>query len=138
MIRVGATISIAAAALAGCTAPAGGPATRAGASGEAGPPIYLGAAAERMSDTLVNLQLRMRGGNGAADMRRYADCVVSGVALQQGYGFARHVRTNLTDEAGIWLADAVYTLSPALPGGLRTLDADVVATTCREEGIPLV
>ncbi|MBT8409642.1 MAG: hypothetical protein KJN93_08465 [Alphaproteobacteria bacterium] len=138
MIRVGATITIAAAVLTGCDAPWGGQAGRAGTNGAAGPPIYLGADAERMGEALVNLTLRMRGGSGAADMSRYADCVVSGIALQQGYGFARHVRTNLTDEAGIWLADAVYTLSPALPGGLRTLDADVVATTCREDGIPLV
>jgi len=101
-------------------------------------PSYLGAQAELLDDTLLSVTLRMSGVTGAQDIAAYADCVASGVALQQGYSFARHVRTNLADEGGIWLADAVYTLSPALPKGLRTLDADVVAATCRENGIPLV
>ena len=35
-------------------------------------------------------------------------------------------------------ADAVYTISPALPRGLRTLDAEVVVQDCKANGIPTV
>ena len=44
-------------------------------------------------------------------------------AKYPGYGFARHVRTVTDERAGIRRADAVYTISPALPRGSRTIDA---------------
>jgi hypothetical protein len=38
----------------------------------------------------------------------------------------------------IWQGDAVYTISAALPRGLKTIDAEVVASHCVENGIPMV
>jgi hypothetical protein len=68
----------------------------------------------------------------------YAECAAAQYALIRGYGFARHVRTNVNERGGIWRGDAVYTISPALPRGLRTIDAEVVVERCRERGIPTV
>ena len=71
-------------------------------------------------------------------VERYAECAAARYALIRGYGFARHVRTNVSEEAGIWRADAVYTISPALPRGIGLIDAEVVAENCVREGIPTV
>lgn len=54
-----------------------------------------------------------------------------------GDEFVRQVRTNVEEEAGLRRADAVYTVSPALPDGLRTFAADV-ADSCAENGIPTI
>ena len=67
-----------------------------------------------------------------------AECAAAGYTLIRGWGFARHLRTNVDEEAGVWRADAIYTISPALPRGLRTIDAEVVALACAEKGIPTV
>ena len=71
-------------------------------------------------------------------MSDYAECAAAQYTLIRGYGFARHVRTNVTEEGGIWRADAVYTISPSLPKGLKTIDAEVTAFQCAERGIPTV
>ncbi|SIS51896.1 hypothetical protein [Phaeovulum vinaykumarii] len=68
----------------------------------------------------------------------YAACAAAQYALIRGYGFARHLRTRTTNEDGIWRADAVYMISPALPRGLRTIDAEVAVADCAERGIPTV
>ena len=63
---------------------------------------------------------------------------VAQYTLIRGFGFARHVRTNVVEEGGIWRGDAVYTISPALPDGITKIDAEVVAADCAENGIPMV
>lgn len=87
---------------------------------------------------LVNFFVTMRGARGAEDVDGYAQCVAAQYALIRGYGFARHLRTNVTEEGGLWRGDAVYTISAALPPGLKTIDAEVVALACAENGIPMV
>jgi maleate cis-trans isomerase len=72
------------------------------------------------------------------DVDAYARCAAAQYALIRGFGFARHVRTNVQEQGGVWVADAVYTISPALPRGLQTLDAEVVAAACADQGIPTV
>jgi len=42
------------------------------------------------------------------------------------------LRTNAQEKGGVWSADAVYTISPSLPRGLRTID------DCAEKKIPTV
>lgn len=73
-----------------------------------------------------------------ADVERYAQCAAAQYTLIRGYGFARHLRTAVRREGDIWRGDAVYTISPALPRGTKTLDAEVVAASCAERGIPAV
>jgi hypothetical protein len=68
----------------------------------------------------------------------YAECAAAQYALIRGYGFARHVRTNVDNQGSLWRADAVYTISPALPRGLSTIDAEVTVQNCAENGIPTV
>jgi hypothetical protein len=41
-------------------------------------------------------------------------------------------------EGGVRIADAVYTVSPTLPRGLQTIDAEVRVADCAELGIPTV
>ena len=68
----------------------------------------------------------------------YAECAAAQYTLIRGYGFARHLRTNVYETGGVWTADAVYTVSPSLPRGVRQIDAEVVAANCAENGIPMV
>ena len=80
----------------------------------------------------------MRGARGPGDVEDYAECAAAQYALIRGYGFARHLRTTVNEEGGLWRGDAVYTVSAALPPGLRTIDAEVTALACSETGIPMV
>ena len=80
----------------------------------------------------------MKGARDNEDVADYAECAAAQYALIRGYGFARHVRTKVVEEAGLWRADAVYTISPALPQGLSTIDAEVTVSNCAETGIPTV
>jgi len=110
------------------------------ATQEAQPPRfdYLGVETRLLDDNLVNVHVQMRGAGGREDVADYAECAAAQYTLIRGYGFARHVRTNVQEEAGLWRADAVYTVSPALPRGLQTIDAEVVVADCAELGIPTV
>lgn len=116
--------------LAGC---AGDPGRQAGFA-----PVYAGVEAQALDSDLVNLRLRMQGARDSRDLEAYADCAAAQYALAQGDGFVRHVRTLVTQSSGIWEADAVYTVSPTLPAGLRTIDAEVKVADCARSGIPVV
>jgi hypothetical protein len=119
--------------LAGCGSAEGG-------TGPASPfaPDYRGIETRLLDGDLVSFQVTMAGARSVDDVSRYAECAAAQYTLIRGYGFARHVRTNVTEEGGIWRGDAVYTISPALPGGIAKLDAEVVAADCAENGIPMV
>ena len=123
---------LAGAALAACT-PANPTVTQLGLV-----PDYLGVQTRLLDGDLVNFLVEARGALKPADIERYAECAAAQYALIRGYGFARHVRTNVKEEGGVWRGDAVYTISPALPKGVRTIDAEVVVARCRETGIPTV
>ncbi|MFV2002858.1 MAG: hypothetical protein ACC619_07725 [Paracoccaceae bacterium] len=101
-------------------------------------PVYNGIERIMLDVDLVNMRVSMSGARDRQDVAQYARCAVAQYALNRGYGFARQVRTNVSLQAGIWSADAVYTISPTLPQGLRTLDAEVVVQNCMAEGIPAV
>lgn len=134
MIRraaLGGVIAGASAALGACAATGHAPkpdATRV--------PIYLGAEPVGLGDDLYGFSVRMRSPREAADIDAYVTCIVSGYALQKDAGFARKVRTNVKEEGGVWIADAVYSISPELPKGLQTIDAEVTVADCKEQGIP--
>jgi hypothetical protein len=116
-----------AAALAGC--------------GAAAPPperAYLGIETALLDGDLVNFFVTMQGARDGSDVERYAACAAAQYALIRGYGFARHVRTLVDESAGIWRGDAVYTISPALPRGTRTIDAEATVADCAANGIPTV
>jgi len=118
------------AGLAGC-APAQG-------AGDPAKIRYRGVETHLLEGDLVDFQVALSGTESDKAVVLYATCAAAQYALIRGYGFARHVRTNVTNEGGIWRADAVYTISPALPRGLRTIDAEVTVSDCAEQGIPTV
>ena len=99
---------------------------------------YLGSQTRLLDSDLVNFLVEMRGARDTRDATAYARCVAAQYALIRGYGFARHIRTIVSEEGGVWRADAVYTVSPALPDGARTLDAEIEVARCREDGIPTI
>ncbi len=101
-------------------------------------PDYLGIETRLLDGDLVNFLVQMEGARNRGDVIAYAECAAAQYALIRGYGFARHVRTNVLEEGGLWRADAVYTISPALPQGLSTIDAEVTVSNCAETGIPTV
>ncbi|PKQ13994.1 MAG: hypothetical protein CVT70_00600 [Alphaproteobacteria bacterium HGW-Alphaproteobacteria-1] len=114
--------------LAGCAEP----------EGAAFAPDYRRVETRLLEGDLVNFHVTMRGARDASDVEAYADCAAAQYTLIRGYGFARHVRTQVTQKGGNWQGDAVYTISESLPRGLMTLDAEVVAANCAENGIPMV
>ena len=101
-------------------------------------PQYLGIETALLDDDLVSFRVAMRGARSKADVADYAKCAAAQYTLIRGFGFARHVRTNVSEEDGLWRGDAVYTISDALPGGRVTLDAEVVVANCRDDGIPTI
>ncbi|MEM6408116.1 MAG: hypothetical protein AAF700_06815 [Pseudomonadota bacterium] len=102
------------------------------------PPEYLGIETRKLDDELVSFLVQMSGVRATEDISAYTDCAAAQYALIRGYGFARHVRTNLDERAGLWAADAVYTISEARPDGLKTIDAALVVEDCAARGIPTV
>ncbi|WP_281824438.1 hypothetical protein [Jannaschia rubra] len=128
--RIGLVLA-AVAALAGC-------ATEDRPEGEVFRPEYLGVETRLLADDLVNLLVTMGGARDLQDVVDYAECAAAQYALIRGYGFARQVRTNVVEEGGLWRGDAVYTVSPTLPKGLRTIDAEVAVEDCRAKGIQTV
>ena len=123
--------------LAGCVT-AAAPQPAAAHLGAPGDAVYGGVQTRLLQNDLVNFFVSMQGARDESDVVAYARCAAAQYALIRGYGFARHVRTNVTNEGGNWRADAVYTVSPALPQGSRTIDAEVVVAECTEQGIPTV
>lgn len=101
-------------------------------------PEYLGVETRLLDGDLVQFQVAMKGARDGQDAVDYAECAAAQYALIRGYGFARHLRTKVHEKGGVWTADAVYTISPSLPRGLRTIDAEVTVANCAENGIPTV
>jgi hypothetical protein len=100
--------------------------------------VYEGVSTLLLDDGLVSFNVAMRGAKGRADVEAYGRCAAAQYALDQGYGFARQVRTIVRKEGQKWYGDAVYLVSATLPEGLRTIDAEVTASDCVELGIPTV
>ncbi len=101
-------------------------------------PDYRGIQTSLLDNDLVQFDVEMTNALTGQDVSDYAQCAAAGYTLIRGYGFARHVRTKVNEEGGVWQADAVYTISPSLPRGLRTIDAEVEVASCAEKGIPTV
>jgi len=101
-------------------------------------PDYLGIETILMDNDLVDFRVAMKGARARDDVAAYARCAAAQYALIRGYGFARHLRTNIAESGGIWRGDAIYTISASLPLGLRTIDAEVTVRDCAAQGIPTV
>jgi len=101
-------------------------------------PQYNGIETILLDGDLVNFRVEMTGARDTKDVSAYAACAAAQYALIRGFGFARHVRTNVDKQGGIWRGDAVYTISAALPEGLKTIDAEVTVRDCGAQGIPTV
>nr|WP_235602357.1 hypothetical protein [Sulfitobacter geojensis] len=101
-------------------------------------PEYKGVETALLDGDLVQFNVAMTKAQSGQDVADYAECAAAQYTLIRGYGFARHVRTNVAQEAGLWRGDAVYTISPSLPRGIKTIDAEVTVAHCVEKGIPRV
>ncbi len=101
-------------------------------------PSYDGIVTRLLDDDLVNFKVAVSGAASPADASQYAECAAAQYTLIRGYSFARHLRTTVDEDAGVLRADAVYTISPNLPRGSRTIDAEVVVADCTQSGIPTV
>ena len=101
-------------------------------------PEYQGIETTLLDADIVQFNVAMRGARAKQDVANYAECAAAQYALIRGFGFARHLRTNIAESGGVWRADAVYTISAVLPNGLRTIDAEVTVRNCGSLGIPTV
>jgi hypothetical protein len=125
-----ATLGTATAALGAC-APAGEVPEERGETA-----VYQGVSTILLDTGMVSFSVAMTGAKDRTDVEAYGRCAAAQYALDQGFGFARQVRTIVRKEGRTWYGDAVYLISAQLPEGLRTIDAEVVATECEELGIP--
>jgi hypothetical protein len=101
-------------------------------------PTYLGIETLLLDGDLVNFRVEMTGARHNEDVAGYAACAAAQYALIRGFGFARHVRTNVANTGGTWRGDAVYTISASLPMGFKTIDAEVTVRDCGAQGIPTI
>mgnify|MGYP000854432681 CR=1 FL=1 len=101
-------------------------------------PGYSGIQTVLLDGDLVNFHVSMTGARDQADVEAYARCAAAQYALIRGFGFARHVRTSVAKSGGNWRGDAVYTISPSLPRGSATIDAEVAVRDCGAQGIPTI
>lgn len=101
-------------------------------------PSYSGIETLLMDGDLVNFRVAMTGARDTEDVATYARCAAAQYALIRGFGFARHVVTNVDKQGGTWRGDAVYTISASLPKGLKTIDAEVTVRDCGDRSIPTV
>lgn len=101
-------------------------------------PVYQGVETRLLDGDLVNIRVAMLGARDNDDVAAYGECAAAQYALIRGYGFARHLRTKVNENGKSWTGDAIYTISAALPRGLKTIDAEVTVQNCRENGIPTV
>ena len=99
---------------------------------------YKGIETILLDGDLVNFRVEMTNARNTTDVEAYARCAAAQYALIRGFGFARHVRTTVGRTGNTRRGDAVYTISAALPRGLRTIDAEVMVRDCGELGIPTV
>ena len=130
-LRLLASLGVASAALMACAQ--GGEVSQGDFS-----PTYRGIETILLDGDLVNFRVAMTGARDNSDVEVYARCAAAQYALIRGYGFARHVRTNVAQKNGTWRGDAVYTISASLPRGVRTIDAEVTVRDCGAQGIPTV
>ncbi|PSL21853.1 hypothetical protein [Shimia abyssi] len=101
-------------------------------------PVYDSVDTRLLEGDLVNFHVVMSGARDGQDVYQYAECAAAQYALIRGFGFARHVRTTIDSEGSVWKGDSVYTISSALPRGLKTIDAEVTVSNCEDNGIPTV
>ena len=101
-------------------------------------PDYQGVETRLLQNDLVQFEVQMTNALSVSDVEDYAQCAAAGYTLIRGFGFARKVRTTVKRNASLWLADAVYLISPTVPRGLSTIDAEVAVATCNDRGIPTV
>ncbi|MEL6571470.1 MAG: hypothetical protein AAFQ64_07425 [Pseudomonadota bacterium] len=107
--------------------------TRAGFS-----PDYRGIETRLLDGDLVNFRVAMTSNRSVQDVTSYARCAAAQYTLIRGYNFLRHVRTATDQAEGLITADAIYTISPAIPAGTTTIDAEVTVADCGRTGIPTV
>lgn len=135
--RILASLTTASAVLSACAGQSGDPTPGDVAQAEFHP-VYKGIETILLDGDLVDFRVEMTGARDNEDVAVYARCAAAQYALIRGFGFARHLRTNVAEKGGTWRGDAVYTISAALPQGLKTIDAEVTVRDCGAQGIPTV
>ena len=101
-------------------------------------PEYRGVETKLLDGDLVQFDVAMTKAQSSENVAEYAECAAARYTLIRGFGFARHLRTKTAEVSGLWQADAIYTISAAIPAGLRTIDAEVTVENCKSNGIPTV
>ena len=97
------------------------------------PASYDGIETRLLDDDLVNFRVQMTGVATRDDVGPLTPrCAAAHTPLSAASALARHVRTNGAGTGWrLGLEMRFYTISPALPRRLQTLDAEVVTAACR-------
>lgn len=99
---------------------------------------YLGVETRLLEGDLVTFRVALRGAPTEDAVVAYAECAAARYALIRGYGFARHIRTELGKRNGIWRADAAWLIAKGKPSGPVPVDAMAAVADCTAKGIPTV
>lgn len=103
-----------------------------------GAPQYGTVVTRLLEDDLVSIDVTMEDADNDAQVIAFGDCAAAQYALIRGSGFVRRVTNDVSRRGRIWTGEGIYTLSDSHPGGTITIDAEVTADACREQGIPSV
>ncbi len=101
-------------------------------------PSYQGVNTRLLDGDLVAFDVQMTGARDNNDVADYGECAAARYALIRGYGFARHVTTRVETQGDLWIGDATYLISDAIPEGVAKIDAEVTVAACEENGIPTI
>ncbi len=97
---------------------------------------FLASDVTEMGGDLMRVRVVMTAGTDRPALEDYARCVMAGYAHKNKAGFLRLVRMLTDKEGGVSRADAVYSVTSALPAGMKTLDAEVTVDDCLSRAIP--
>lgn len=101
-------------------------------------PVHRGSATALPGGDPVKVRADAATAGGADAARDRPDRFAAGDALSRGGAFARQVSTAVSEQGGVWRTDEVYSISPTLRAGHRTIDAKTTMAACGENGIPTV
>ncbi len=99
---------------------------------------YLNSTTYVLEDGLINVVATVENARSDNVALAYARCIASRFAINRGFTFARMVANTTKQQGTRRTATAIYSVTAELPQGERKLDAEVVAVSCAENGIPMV
>ncbi|MDO5643859.1 MAG: hypothetical protein Q4G26_15915 [Paracoccus sp. (in: a-proteobacteria)] len=99
-------------------------------------PITPPGTESRPAAELVSVQVRLQQGVDESTAFAYATCTLAAWSKTTNTPYARHIRTISRQERGQVVAESIFTMSRAVPIGLRVMEQEKTLRDCGAHGIP--